>query len=70
LNPVAINPASTGGRGALNIFTFYGKQWVGLDYFIEKAGLRIESDKLRKKSAFRIVVCRLIVLSLKLPLTA
>lgn len=30
-NPVAINPAFTGGRGALNIFTFYGKQWVGID---------------------------------------
>jgi len=29
----------------------------GLDYFIEKAGLRIESDKLRKKSAFRVMVC-------------
>ena len=29
----------------------------GLDYFIEKAGLRKESNKLRKKSAFRIVVC-------------
>jgi len=104
LNPVAINPASTGGRGALNIFTSYGKQWVGLDgspanltvsldapfanqqlviffieriaggdhymnfrrfnalggpdYLIEKKGLRIESHKLRKKSAFRVVVCR------------
>jgi type IX secretion system PorP/SprF family membrane protein len=31
LNPVAINPAFSGGRGALNIFTFYGKQWVGID---------------------------------------
>jgi len=29
----------------------------GLDYFIEKAGLRIESDKLGKNSAFRVMVC-------------
>ena len=28
----------------------------GLDYFVQKAGLRIESDKLRKTSAFRVVV--------------
>ncbi|MFO7851406.1 MAG: PorP/SprF family type IX secretion system membrane protein [Bacteroidota bacterium] len=31
LNPVSINPAFAGGKGALNIFTFYGKQWVGVD---------------------------------------
>lgn len=31
LNPISINPAFAGGRGALNLFTFYGKQWVGID---------------------------------------
>ncbi|HDZ42137.1 MAG TPA: type IX secretion system membrane protein PorP/SprF [Bacteroidetes bacterium] len=31
LNPVSINPAFAGGRGALNLFTFYGKQWIGID---------------------------------------
>ncbi len=31
LNPVSINPSFAGGRGALNIFTFYGKQWAGID---------------------------------------
>jgi len=31
LNPVSINPAFAGGRRALNIATFYGKQWVGID---------------------------------------
>jgi len=29
----------------------------GLDHFINKAGLRKESDKLRNSSAFRVVVC-------------
>ncbi|MFN2379167.1 MAG: type IX secretion system membrane protein PorP/SprF [Bacteroidales bacterium] len=31
LNPLSINPAFAGGRGALSISTFYGKQWVGVD---------------------------------------
>jgi len=30
LNPMSINPAFAGGRGALNLATFYGKQWVGV----------------------------------------
>lgn len=30
LNPMSINPAFSGGRGALNLATFYGKQWVGV----------------------------------------
>jgi 2-polyprenyl-3-methyl-5-hydroxy-6-metoxy-1,4-benzoquinol methylase len=29
----------------------------GLDHFINKAGLQRDSDKLRKSSAFRVVVC-------------
>ena len=31
LNPMSINPAYAGESGALNISTFYGKQWVGVD---------------------------------------
>jgi len=30
LNPMTINPAFAGGRGALNIATFYRIQWIGL----------------------------------------
>jgi type IX secretion system PorP/SprF family membrane protein len=30
LDPVSINPAFAGGRGALNLSTFYGRQWVGV----------------------------------------
>jgi type IX secretion system PorP/SprF family membrane protein len=30
LNPLTINPAFAGSRGALNIATFYRKQWVGV----------------------------------------
>jgi len=30
LNPMTINPAFAGNRGALNIATFYRKQWVGI----------------------------------------
>ena len=30
LNPLAINPAYAGNRGALNIATFFRKQWVGI----------------------------------------
>ena len=30
LNPLTINPAYAGGRGALNIAAFYRKQWVGV----------------------------------------
>jgi len=31
LNPMSINPAAAGESGALNISTFYGRQWVGVD---------------------------------------
>lgn len=31
LNPLTINPAFAGGRGALNIATFYRKQWAGVE---------------------------------------
>jgi len=31
LNPISINPAFAGSRGALNLFTFYGKQWAGIE---------------------------------------
>jgi type IX secretion system PorP/SprF family membrane protein len=30
LNPLAINPAFAGSRGALNIAAFYRKQWIGI----------------------------------------
>jgi type IX secretion system PorP/SprF family membrane protein len=30
LNPVLINPANTGARGALSVAAFYRKQWAGL----------------------------------------
>lgn len=61
LNPVSINPSFAGGYGALNLFTFYGKQWVGVDGspstiafsmdapFADKKlglGLMVESDKI------------------------
>jgi len=31
LNPLTINPAFAGDRGALNIATFYRRQWVGIE---------------------------------------
>lgn len=31
LNPLTINPACAGNRGALNIATFYRRQWVGIE---------------------------------------
>jgi type IX secretion system PorP/SprF family membrane protein len=31
LNPLSINPAYAGNRGALNIAAFYRRQWVGID---------------------------------------
>lgn len=30
LNPILINPANTGGRGAMNIAAFYRNQWAGI----------------------------------------
>ena len=30
LNPLSINPAYAGNRGALNIAAFYRRQWVGI----------------------------------------
>jgi type IX secretion system PorP/SprF family membrane protein len=30
LNPLLINPANTGGRGAMNVAAFYRKQWSGI----------------------------------------
>ena len=61
LNPVSINPSFAGGYGALNLFTFYGKQWVGVEgspstiafsvdapFADQKLGLglMVESDKI------------------------
>ena len=61
LNPITINPALAGSRGALNVAAFFRKQWVGIKgapetltlsgdapFFNEKIGLglTIKSDKI------------------------
>lgn len=43
LNPLTINPAFAGSRGALNIATFYRKQWVGVKGTPETLTLNIDA---------------------------
>ena len=43
LNPITINPALAGHRGALNISLFYRSQWVGIDGAPETATLAIDA---------------------------
>jgi type IX secretion system PorP/SprF family membrane protein len=49
LNPLTINPAFAGNRGALNIAAFYRKQWVGIPGAPETMTLALDAPALDGK---------------------
>lgn len=49
LNPMTINPAYAGNRGALNIATFYRRQWVGIEGAPQTMTLAIDAPFLDSK---------------------
>jgi len=49
LNPMTINPAYAGNRGALNIATFYRRQWVGITGAPQTMTLAVDAPFLDSK---------------------
>jgi type IX secretion system PorP/SprF family membrane protein len=49
LNPLTINPAYAGGRGALNVAAFYRRQWIGITGAPETATLSADAPLLDGK---------------------
>jgi len=56
LNPLTINPAFAGSRGALNIAAFYRRQWVGVPGAPETMTLDIDAPFLDSKLGLGIIV--------------
>ena len=50
LNPLTINPAYAGNRGALNIATFYRRQWIGIQGSPQTMTLAIDAPFMDSKS--------------------
>ncbi len=56
LNPLSINPAFAGNRGALNIAAFYRKQWVGIPGAPETMTLAMDAPVLDGKLGLGLIV--------------
>jgi len=56
LNPLTINPAYAGGRGALNIAAFYRKQWVGIAGSPETMTLSVDVPLLDSKLGLGLII--------------
>ena len=56
LNPLTINPAFAGNRGALNIAAFYRRQWVGVAGSPETMTLAIDAPVLDAKLGLGLVI--------------
>jgi len=56
LNPLTINPAFAGNRGALNIAAFYRKQWVGITGSPETMTLALDAPILDSKLGLGLIV--------------
>jgi type IX secretion system PorP/SprF family membrane protein len=56
LNPLTINPAFAGNRGALNIAAFYRRQWVGISGSPETITLAIDAPVLDSKLGLGFIV--------------
>jgi type IX secretion system PorP/SprF family membrane protein len=56
LNPLVINPAVAGSRGALNIASFYRKQWVGIKGAPETFTLGVDAPFLDQKIGLGLMV--------------
>ena len=56
LNPLTINPAYAGNRGALNIAAFYRRQWVGITGAPETMTLAIDAPLLDAKLGLGLII--------------
>jgi type IX secretion system PorP/SprF family membrane protein len=56
LNPLGINPAYAGNRGALNVAAFYRRQWVGITGAPETMTLAVDAPFLDNKLGLGIVI--------------
>ena len=56
LNPLSINPAYAGNRGALSIAAFYRKQWVGIPGAPETMTLSIDAPVLDGKLGIGLII--------------
>jgi type IX secretion system PorP/SprF family membrane protein len=56
LNPMVINPAYAGGRGALNIAAFYRKQWVGVTGAPETMTFAIDAPLADEKIGLGLII--------------
>jgi type IX secretion system PorP/SprF family membrane protein len=56
LNPLTINPAFAGNRGALNIAAFYRRQWVGIPGAPETATLAMDAPFLDSKLGLGLIL--------------
>src|SRR5665647_1734167 len=56
LNPLSINPACAGNRGALNIAAFYRRQWAGITGAPETITLAADSPFLDSKLGLGLII--------------
>jgi type IX secretion system PorP/SprF family membrane protein len=56
LNPLSINPAFAGGRGALNIAAFYRNQWAGLEGAPETMSLSLDAPVFSEKIGLGLII--------------
>jgi type IX secretion system PorP/SprF family membrane protein len=56
LNPLTINPAYAGNRGALNIAAFYRRQWVGIAGAPETMTLAMDAPFLDAKLGLGLII--------------
>jgi type IX secretion system PorP/SprF family membrane protein len=56
LNPMTINPAYAGSRGALNIAAFYRRQWVGISGAPETMTLAMDAPFLDAKLGLGLII--------------
>lgn len=56
LNPLSINPAFAGNRGALNIAAFYRRQWVGIAGAPETSTLALDAPLLDSKLGLGLII--------------
>jgi type IX secretion system PorP/SprF family membrane protein len=56
LNPLTINPAYAGNRGALNIAAFYRRQWVGIPGAPETMTLTLDAPILDSKLGLGLII--------------
>lgn len=56
LNPMSINPAYAGSRGALNIAAFYRKQWAGITGAPETMTLAADVPVLNEKLGLGLII--------------